>query len=66
MRYNTLAYASYAILRDNVSELRAGRVLSSEEDAARVAALRGGGGSKGKGGGRQAKKDTGGAGYASE
>lgn len=40
LRNNTLAYASYALLHESVSELRATRVLSPAEESARVAALR--------------------------
>lgn len=38
VRFNTLTYESFALLREGVSELRAGRVLSPEVEAARVAA----------------------------
>ena len=34
VRHNTLSHASYALLREHVAELRAGRVLSPAEEAA--------------------------------
>lgn len=34
VRNNTLTHASYALLREHVAELRAGRVFSQQEEAA--------------------------------
>lgn len=58
---NTLSYASYALLRENVSELRAGPVLSPAVLAARTAAaLRADAASRGNLGATKSKTETGG------